>query len=143
MLRRMSRALPLLFGAAIILASCAPAAPPEADASKGQIRADMKEYAIGLTSVTIRAGQVTFIARNIGSSAHDLIVIKTDLAPDKIVVNGQTQKASEDGRAGGVEEVPPGQNRNLRIDLPAGHYVVICNVPTHYQLGMRTELTVQ
>ena len=123
-------------------AACAQAVP-EADLSKGQIRADQKEYSIVLTSATVRPGQVTFISRNIGSIAHDLIVIKTDLAADKLAVDGPTQKAKTDGRVDGVEEIPPGQTRNLRIDLPAGHYVVICNVPTHYQLGMRTDLTVQ
>ena len=126
----------------LVAAACA-APAPEADITKGQIRADLKESAIALTSTTVRPGQVTFIARNIGTIAHDLIVIKTDLAADKIPVDGQTQKAKTDGRVDGVEEIPPGQSRNLRIDLPAGHYVVICNVPTHYQLGMHTELNVQ
>ena len=125
-----------------LLAACA-APVPEADITKGQIRADMKEYSVGLTSTEVRAGTVTFIARNAGSVAHDLIVLKTDLAPDKIPVDTQTQKAKEDGRVGGVEEVAPGKNLNVRVELPAGAYVVICNVPTHYQLGMRTALTVK
>ena len=141
MLRWMRRILLAGLLPLLVAAACAPAAP-EADITKGQIRADLKEYVVGLTSATVRAGQVTFIARNIGTSAHDLIVIKTDLAADKLPVDGPTQKARTDGRVDGVEEVPPGQNRNLRIDLPAGHYLVICNVPTHYQLGMRTELNV-
>ena len=139
----MHRSLAAAITAVVLAAACAPAAAPEADITKGQIRADLKEYAVALTSTTVRAGQVTFIARNTGSSAHDLIVIKTDLAADKLPPDGQTGKAKTDGRVDGVEEIPPGQTRNLRIDLPAGHYVLICNVPTHYQLGMRTELTVQ
>jgi uncharacterized cupredoxin-like copper-binding protein len=138
----MQRSLAAGITAILLAAACAPAAP-EADITKGQIRADLKEYAVPLTSTTVRAGQVTFIARNTGTSAHDLIVIKTDLAADKLPLDGQTQKAKTDGRVDGVEEIPPGQTRNLRIDLPAGHYVVICNVPTHYGLGMRTDLTVQ
>ncbi len=131
----------LLIALALTAACAAPV--PEADISKGQIRADLKEYAIGLTSAEVRAGTVTFIARNAGSVAHDLIVLKTDLAADKIPIDGQTQKVKEDGRAGGVEEIAPGKSLNLRLDLPAGHYVVICNVPTHYQLGMRTEVAVK
>jgi uncharacterized cupredoxin-like copper-binding protein len=138
----MHRSLAAAIAAVLLAAACAPAAP-EADITKGQIRADLKEYVVPLTSTTVRAGQVTFIARNTGTSAHDLIVIKTELAADKLPLDGQTQKAKTDGRVDGVEEIPPGQTRNLRIDLPAGHYVVICNVPTHYGLGMRTDLTVQ
>lgn len=138
----MTRVLATVVAVAVLAAACAPSVP-EADISKSQIRADLKEYTVPLTSSTVRAGSVTFIARNAGTTAHDLIVLRTDLAPDKIPLDQQTQKAKEDGRVGGVEEIPPGQNRNLRVDLAAGHYVVICNVPTHYQLGMRTELTVQ
>jgi uncharacterized cupredoxin-like copper-binding protein len=142
MLAAMHRALAAALASLIVGIACAPPVP-EADISKGQIRADLKEYVVALTSATVRPGQVTFISRNIGSIAHDFIVIKTDLAADKLPVDGPTQKAKTDGRVDGVEEIPPGQTRNLRIDLPAGHYVVICNVPTHYQLGMRTELNVQ
>jgi len=132
---------PLLPALAIAVACAAPV--PEADITKGQIRADMREYSVGLTSAEVRAGTVTFIARNAGSTAHDLIVLKTDLAPDKIALDTQTQKAKEDGKVGGVDQVAPGKSQNLRVELPAGAYVVICNVPTHYQLGMRSALTVK
>ena len=135
------RALTLLFASALAAACAAPV--PEADASKGQVRADMREYSMGLTATEVRAGQVTFIARNTGSTAHDLVVIKTDLAPDKLAIDTQTQKAREDGKVGSVDQVAPGRNANLRLDLPAGAYLVICNVPTHYQLGMRSALTVK
>lgn len=125
-----------------VLTACA-APVPDADITKGQIRADMREYTMGLTATEVRAGSVTFIARNTGSTAHDLIVVKADLAPDKLPIDAQTQKAKEDGKVGGVEQVAPGQSRNLRLDLAAGQYVVICNVPTHYQLGMRAALVVK
>lgn len=125
-----------------VIAACA-APVPEADIAKGQIRADMREYAMGLTSAEVRAGAVTFIARNAGSTAHDLHVIKTDLAADRLPIDTQTQKAKEDGKVGGVDQIAPGKSQNLRLELPAGSYVVICNVPTHYQLGMRSALTVK
>lgn len=136
------RSLVALVAALAIVVACA-APVPEADITKGQIRADMKEYVMGLTSTEVRAGTVTFIARNAGTTAHDLIVLRTDLAADKLPIDTQTQKAKEDGKIGGVDQVAPGKNQNLRLELPAGAYVVICNVPTHYQLGMRTSLTVK
>ncbi|HEX9437580.1 MAG TPA: plastocyanin/azurin family copper-binding protein [Candidatus Limnocylindria bacterium] len=136
------RRLAVLPIAITLVAACA-APAPEADVSKGQIRADMKEFVMGLTATEVKAGTVTFIARNVGTTAHDLIVLKTDLAADKIPLDGQTGKAKEDGKVGSVNEVPTGQSRNLRLELPAGQYVVICNVPTHYQLGMHSPLTVK
>lgn len=136
---RRTRSIPI---AALVVLACA-APIPEADITKGQIRADMREYAMGLTATEVRAGTVTFIARNAGSTAHDLVVLRTDLAPDKLPVDTQTQKAKEDGKQGAADQVSPGKSANLRLELPAGAYVVICNVPTHYQLGMRSALTVR
>jgi uncharacterized cupredoxin-like copper-binding protein len=128
--------------ALVLLGACA-APEPEVDITKGQIRADLREHTITLTSPEVRAGEVTFVVRNRGGSAHDFIVIKTDLAPDKLPMDGQTQKAREDGRVGGVELLGPGKSANLRVTLAPGHYVLICNVATHYELGMRTEFTVK
>ena len=128
--------------AAALLASCAEAAPA-ADITKGEIAVELKEHVISMSAQEVRAGTVTFLVRNRGGVAHDFIVIKTDLAPDKLPLDAQAQKVKEDGRVGSVQEIPPGKNGNLRLDLQAGHYVIVCNVPTHYQLGMRTELTVR
>lgn len=136
---RIAFALPL---ATLAVVACA-APIPEADITKGQIRADMREYAMGLTSAEVRSGTVTFIARNTGSTVHDLVVLRTDLAADKLPVDAQTQKAKEDGKQGAVDQIAPGKSANLRLELPSGAYVVICNVPTHYQLGMRSALTVK
>lgn len=111
--------------------------------SKGQVRADMKEYLIGLTAPEVRSGTVTLIARNAGSTAHDIQVLRTDIPPDKLQIDPQTQKAKEDGKIGGLDQIAPGKSQNLRLELPPGSYVVICNVPTHYQLGMRTTLHVR
>jgi uncharacterized cupredoxin-like copper-binding protein len=33
------------------------------------------------------------------------------------------------------------QTKSLTVDLPAGHYVLICNVPTHYTKGIQAEFT--
>lgn len=131
--------LPLLI--ALVAGACA-APEPEVDITKGQIRVDMKEHTITLTSAQVRAGEVTFVVRNRGSSAHDLVVLKTDVAPDQLPVDTQTQKAKEDGKVGAAQEIGPGRGANLRLDLAPGRYVLICNVPTHYQLGMRTQLVV-
>lgn len=127
----------------VLAASCGGAAEPDVDITKGQIRADLREHVITLTSNEVRAGEVTFVIRNRGGQAHDLIVIKTDRAADALQVDQQTQKASEEGRVGGVELINPGRSSNLKLTLEPGHYVLICNVATHYQLGMRTELTVR
>lgn len=137
-----ARAIATALVALLVVASCAEQGPA-VDVTKGQIGAELRDHTVTLTSQEVRAGEVTFVVRNRGGQAHNFVVIRTDLAPDKLAVDQPTQKASEEGRVGGLGDMDPGKGGNLRLDLAPGHYLVICNVPTHYQLGMRTELTVK
>ena len=41
-----------------------------------------------------------------------------------------------------IEDIEGGANPTLTVDLDAGHYVVFCNLPGHYGLGMHTDLDV-
>ena len=51
-------------------------------------------------------------------------------------------KASEKGWIGEIDGVKPGATRETTMTLKPGRYEVICNFPGHYQLGMRSMLTV-
>ena len=41
-----------------------------------------------------------------------------------------------------VEDVKAGTTKQLTVDLTPGRYVLLCNLPGHYKLGMETGLTV-
>ena len=41
-----------------------------------------------------------------------------------------------------VEDVTPGSQAELTVDLATGTYAVICNLPGHYAQGMHATLTV-
>jgi len=41
-----------------------------------------------------------------------------------------------------VSELAPGKSGVLRIALKPGKYILYCNAPGHYALGMWTEITV-
>jgi uncharacterized cupredoxin-like copper-binding protein len=43
---------------------------------------------------------------------------------------------------GEVENVTVGKSKRLKLKLPAGRYVLICNEPGHYAMGMRASLVV-
>ena len=43
----------------------------------------------------------------------------------------------------GVEDIAPGTGANLTVNLPAGTYAVVCNLPGHYGQGMHADLTVE
>jgi uncharacterized cupredoxin-like copper-binding protein len=41
-----------------------------------------------------------------------------------------------------VEDIAAGSTQSLEVSLGSGSYVVVCNLPRHYKLGMHAPLTV-
>jgi len=105
---------------------------------------NLKEFSITASPSSVPAGPVQFIASNTGTMEHEMVILKTDLAPDALPV--ADNKASEDGPGiqviDEIEEFGPGTQATLTVNLTAGNYVLICNIPGHYQSGMRTAFTV-
>jgi uncharacterized cupredoxin-like copper-binding protein len=133
----------LLVGLCLLtfVASCSQA--PETLPADVSVIVDFKEYTITLNTPTVKAGIVKFGIRNLGTMVHDFDLIKTDLAPDKLPIDTASAKAKTDGLVKQMINIAQGRATTLSADLAAGHYVIICNVAGHYQLGMRAELTVQ
>lgn len=107
------------------------------------VTAGLKEFAIELDTKTAKAGAVTFKATNKGTTPHELMVIKSELAPDKLPI--KDAKADETGLTvlGEVAEMASGKTDSKTFEMTAGKYLVICNIPAHYQAGMTIAFTVQ
>lgn len=134
------KAIAMVVLVAPLLAACGgQAAAPEGS----QLVLEMRDYNITANAATIKAGQIKIGVRNFATQAHSLEVLKTDLAPDKLPVDSAKGQAIEAGKVGGLDTIPAGSSKAVTLDLTPGHYVIICNVAGHYQLGMRTELIVQ
>jgi uncharacterized cupredoxin-like copper-binding protein len=94
------------------------------------------------------AGSVTFTVTNNGPSEHEFVVLQTDLAADQLPItteNGAqiaSEEASDITNIGEAEDIQSGSTTTLTLQLPAGTYVMICNLPAHYGLGMRAGFTV-
>jgi len=96
-------------------------------------------------ATTVSAGEVEFDVTNWSRSiVHEMLVVAVD-SPDaplpydytnQIVVEGQIKSLGETG------ELSPNASMALSLDLPAGNYLLICNVPGHYAAGMALPLTV-
>ena len=52
-------------------------------------------------------------------------------------------KAVEKGRVGKVKNIQPGKSKKLTLKLKKGKYVLLCNIPGHYQAGQRIGFTVK
>ena len=124
----------------LVVASCA--AQPETLPADVQLTVTLKDYSVVLSSATVKAGTVKIGVQNSGAMAHQFDLIKTDLPADKLPIDQATAKAKEDGLVKQVLNLGVGKTAVVTVDLAAGHYVVICNVAGHYQLGMRADLTV-
>jgi len=142
------RRVVVLLMTGVLLAACS--AAPSKD-----IKATLEEWKITLSPTTGGAGEVTFTIDNIGEKDHEFVVVKTDLAPDKLptVQEGEDKGiVDEEGTGftaiGELEDILAGTDNNeKKLTLDAGHYVIFCNVHdedlVHYQKGMHTEFTVE
>jgi len=126
---------------AIVAAACS-AGPSDTSETPG-LYVDMSDFKIVTDHPSIAAGHLVIGIRNHASTAHELKVIKTDLAPDQLPVDSATAKAKEDGKVGELLNIVGGASRKLVLELTPGKYVLICNVAGHYQLGMHAGLEVQ
>ena len=114
------------------------------------VNLDLFEYQIVPDLDAVAAGSVTFNASNVGGATHELVIVRTDLAPDAL-------PASEDGAVdesgegvaviGRIEEFAAQSDASITVDLEAGSYVLICNIVedaavSHYAEGMHRAFTI-
>jgi uncharacterized cupredoxin-like copper-binding protein len=136
-----SRVVPAVIALALLVVSCA---QPAAEVPAGsQVVAEMGDYKITVNVPSVKAGSVRIGVRNLGNMEHSFQVLKTDLPPDKLPTDGATAKAKEDGKVGEIPSIPAGKSAALTLDLTPGKYVFICNIASHYQLGMHAGFTVE
>ena len=95
------------------------------------------------TDDTIEAGMITFQVRNEGAVAHEFAVIRTDIAVDGLPIDGAVADETGLDVLGRIPEFGSGSAQAITLDLTPGAYLLICNVPAHYALGMATAITVE
>ncbi len=102
------------------------------------------DYAVEVTPVSSSA-PTTFAISNEGSLVHNLRVIRTDLDADSLPLDDSGFQVDEDqvNVVASAAELLAGESTELAVDLEAGSYVIICNIPGHYDLGMRTGFIVE
>ncbi len=112
-------------------------------------------YTMAASPSSIAAGSVTFDVSNVGLIAHEFKVVKLNadgMAADLADLPTEAGLISESGNMvdgvgtvlGSLLEVdlPADGSDEVTLDLEAGEYMLLCNVATHYQLGMWSRFTV-
>ena len=95
---------------------------------------------------TVRAGQVSFVAQNMGRRTHEVVVmpLAADKSPGqrvpgkdgKVDERGSRGEASNSCAAGAGEGIAAGTVGWVTLTLEAGRYELLCNLPNHYVSGM-------
>jgi uncharacterized cupredoxin-like copper-binding protein len=113
------------------------------------------DFKVTADPATVPAGTVKFTAKNNDDQEHELVVLRTDLAADKLPFDKATGKVNEDvagiENLGEIEDIEHGKSGELTLDLTAGKYVLVCNIAekeadgkieSHYGEGMHFAFTV-
>jgi Sulfocyanin (SoxE) domain len=107
----------------------------------------LDDFHVHRTTAAVPPGRVDFELVNNGPSTHELIVVRTDRAPDKLPLQHDGLTVDEEGP--GVEPVDEAEGldiadrRTLTLSLAPGHYVLFCNMEGHYLGGMHAAFTVR
>lgn len=146
-------------GAGVVRSACTPTVDPSGATvavmlgDGGMVRRMHGGRAmLRVVPASVEAGTVTLVARNMGLRTHELVVLP--LAPGASVgelpqgADGSVDETGSLGEAsapcaeGAGDGLPSGSVGWVTLDLSAGRYEVVCNLPHHYAAGMADELVV-
>lgn len=123
-----------------LLAATIVASPIGATPSKMLVKVQLKEFKVIPSPLSAKRGAVSFSVKNTGTIDHEFVVLRTNTPPAKLPVKGG--KAVETGRVGRLGPLKAGSSKSLNLTLKSGKYVLLCNLPGHYQAGQRIGFSV-
>lgn len=111
------------------------------------------DFVVVPSASSVAAGAVRVAATNIGTHAHELVVVKADgiaALPTEKDGSLAEEKLADLALTGEIEEFPPTEQCDATFDLEPGKYVLLCNLVeklngktvVHLREGMATTFTV-
>ena len=108
-----------------------------AAATRGTVYVQLGDYWAAPTVGSVHAGKVTFMARNVGRTFHELMVERMPIRYDG------PQMPNEKAAQGMIDDMQPGQSGRVTMHLKPGKYMLFCNAPGHFAAGQHTVFTVK
>ncbi len=102
----------------------------------------VSQSSLGAAPASVTSGKTTFKVTNAGSENHEFVVLKTDTPQDQLTA-GTDGTVSEDGKVNELDPFSANATKTLTLNLKPGNYVLLCNLPGHFQRGIHAALTVQ
>jgi uncharacterized cupredoxin-like copper-binding protein len=106
-----------------------------------------KGSVMGLTldKKSVPSGPVEFHVKNASTSImHEFLIAPWQGPLTSLPYDPGASQVAEDKIPDlqGQEDMPPGMEATLRLTLRSGSYIVFCNQPGHYKMGMFARLEV-
>jgi uncharacterized cupredoxin-like copper-binding protein len=138
---------PILLG--VFLLGCPAVFSAALAAEPASVKVDLSDKGgqdrIILSTDKVKGGTVEFEIKNSSASQmHEFLITPWKGSVTALPYNVTKGQVVEDKlpKLAGVEDMKPGAEATLRLPLKAGKYVVFCNQPGHYKLGMVAAFTV-
>ncbi len=107
-------------------------------ATSNDITGSVKEWEVDTDATAAEAGTVDFTVTNEGTIGHEFLIVKTDIAPGEIPIEGDHFPEDADGIEviDEIGQFAMGTTESLTVTLEPGSYQLVCNLPGHYGNGM-------
>jgi len=122
------------------LASCGGAG--SGDGGGGDVAVTLTDVSLTAEPGTFGSGDITFGIQNEGPSAHEFAIIRSDEQPGELPVDNGLIPEGQIDLVDEAEDIAPRTSTTLSVNLAAGSYVLVCNLPDHYEAGMYSGFTV-
>ena len=98
-----------------------------------RVEVRLDEYRVLPEHLQVRAGRITFVARNTGRLTHNLGVVQFERPLG-------TEEEKQYGKP--TKTLFPGQSAQTTVELKPGKYRLVCTIANHDNLGQYAELKV-
>ncbi len=113
----------------------------------GDVQASTVDFKV-LLPTTLKTGRHTIGYTNNGTVPHEIVIFKTFLSANRLPLSADGDVNEESPLLTNVADsgnpLKAGGTKSFTTSLLApGHYVAVCNLPGHYRLGMKLDVTVR
>jgi uncharacterized cupredoxin-like copper-binding protein len=117
---------------------------PEGSGTAGAktVATTITDSSLTLSPSSSEAGETTFEVSNSGGQIHELEIFEGDVAHDALPVENNVAKTDGLELVDEVEDIAPSTTAELTVDLEPGNYVIVCNLPGHYEAGLHSGFTI-